>query len=186
MKIVAMVGSIRKDSYNMKLTKYMQNKYADKIEIEILPIDRLPFYNQDRELEIPEVVNEMQEKIKMSDGILFATPEYNGSIPGVLKNAIDWASLDEKTLINKPSMVIGASKNELGTVKAQLQLRQILNTLGVATLTLPGNEVYVGQVHKKMNEDGNLTDEDTIQFFDKVVNNFIDLIEKTVNFETVY
>lgn len=185
MKIVAMVGSIRTESYNMKLTNFMKNRYSDKIEIEVLPIDGLPFYNEDQ-TDIPEIVTEMHEKIKRSDGILFATPEYNGSMPGILKNAIDWASLDEKTLVNKPAMIIGASKTELGTVKAQLHLRQVLSTLGVATLTLPNNEVYVGQVHQKMDENGNLTDEENIQFIDEVVTNFIDFVEKTVNYETVY
>lgn len=85
MKIVAMVGSNRKESYNMKLVQFMQNRYAGKVDIEILPIDQLPMYNEDDELIPPEVVKEIRAKIMASDGILFATPEYNGSISGMLK-----------------------------------------------------------------------------------------------------
>jgi chromate reductase len=179
LKIVAMVGTNRKDSYNMHLVKYMQARYTDKLEIEILPIDQLPMYNQDNEMDPPALVIEIREKIKNSDGILFATPEYNASISAVLKNAIDWFSRVEKVMINKPAMIVGASMGALGTVKAQMQLRQILNAPGVSTLTLPGNEVFVGSVHEKIDQNGVLTDESTIQFIDMVIENYIDWIEKT-------
>ncbi|RLL44909.1 NAD(P)H-dependent oxidoreductase [Oceanobacillus piezotolerans] len=186
MKIVAMVGSNRSDSYNMQLATFMQKRYAQKVEIEILPINKLPFYNQDDELNPPEIVKEIRNKIKESDGILFVTPEYNASIPGVLKNAIDWFSRVEKVMVNKPAMIVGASMGALGTVKAQLQLRQILNSQGVSTLTLPGNEVYVGSVHEKIDENGNLIDESTIQFIDTVVDNFMNWIEKVVIYASAY
>ncbi|WP_085992904.1 NADPH-dependent FMN reductase [Oceanobacillus senegalensis] len=186
MKIVAMVGSNRRESYNMMLTKYMQNRYADKVEIEILPIHELPFYNQDDELNPPEIVNILREKIKESDGVLFATPEYNASIPAVLKNAIDWFSRVEAVLVNKPAMIVGASMGALGTVKAQLQLRQILNAVNVSTMTLPGNEVYVGSVHEKVDEEGNLTDEATVEFIDSVMDNFVNWVEKSVNYASAY
>ncbi|WP_156288706.1 NADPH-dependent FMN reductase [Oceanobacillus salinisoli] len=186
MKIVAMVGSNRKESYNMKLVKYMQNRYANKVEIEILPIGQLPFYNQDDELNPPELVKEIRGKIKESDGILFATPEYNASISAILKNAIDWFSRVETVLVDKPAMIVGASMGALGTVKAQLQLRQILNAANVSTRTLPGNEVYVGSAHEKIDDFGNLTDEATIQFIDSVVDNFVEWIEKSVAYESAY
>ncbi|AIF42419.1 NADPH-dependent FMN reductase [Virgibacillus sp. SK37] len=178
MKIVAMVGSNRKDSYNMKLTSFMQERYKDKLDIEILPIGQLPFYNQDDELNPSDIVEDIREKIRNSDGILFATPEYNASISGVLKNAIDWFSRVDKVMVNKPAMIVGASMGRLGTVKAQMHLRQILNAPGVGTITLPGNEVYVGAVHEKIDENGNLTDEQTAQFIDSVMDNFVHWIEK--------
>lgn len=186
MKIVAMVGSNRKESYNMKLVRYMKERYVNEVEIEILPIHELPFYNQDDELNPPELVKILREKIKESDGILFATPEYNASIPAVLKNAIDWFSRVELVLVDKPTMIVGASMGVLGSVKAQLQLRQILNANNVSTRTLPGNEVYVGSVHQKIDETGKLTDEPTIEFIDNVMNNFIEWVEKTLVSETSY
>lgn len=177
MKIVAMVGSNRADSYNMQLTKFMKDRYAGKVDIDILPIDQLPFYNQDEEMNPPEIVKEIRAKIKGSDGILFATPEYNASISGMMKNAIDWLSRVDTVMVGKPAMIVGASMGALGTVKAQMQLRQILNAPGVGTLTLPGNEVYVGSVHEKFDKEGNLTDESTVQFIDSVVKNFMNWSE---------
>jgi chromate reductase, NAD(P)H dehydrogenase (quinone) len=178
MKIAAIVGSNRKESYNQKLTVFMQTRYQGKIEIEILPIKDFPIYNQDDELNPPAVVTDTKRKISESDGILIATPEYNGTISGVLSNALDWFSRVDKVMIGKPAMIVGASMGALGTVKAQMHLRQILNSPGISALTLPGNEVFVGSVHEKIDESGKLTDESTIQFIDGVVDNFIEWVEK--------
>lgn len=178
MKIVALVGSMSKESNNRKIVNFMKERYKEQLEIEILPIEKLPMYNQDIEEDAPEIVEKLRIKIKESDGILFATPEYNHSISSVLKNAIDWFSRVERVMINKPSMIIGATLGNLGTVRAQVHLRQILNSGGVATLNLPGNEVFISNVHEKLDEDGNLVDEPTIEYLDKVVKNFIDWIKK--------
>ncbi|GAA0413871.1 MAG: NADPH-dependent FMN reductase [Bacillota bacterium] len=179
MKIVAMVGSNRQDSYNMKLTRFLQKRYTNKVEIEILPIDQLPFYNQDEEFNPPTIVKEIKDKILLSDGILIATPEYNGSISGMLKNALDWFSRVDQVMVKKPVMIVGASMGAMGTIRAQMQLRQILNAPGIGALTLPGNEVFIGSIQNKMDEQGNLTDEPTIEFVDSVIDNFVDWTEKT-------
>lgn len=178
MKIIAIVGSISKESNNKKLVEFMKERYREKLEIEILPIEKLPMYNQDIELDAPEIVQELRDKIKESDGILFATPEYNHSIPGVLKNAIDWFSRVEMVMTNKPSMIVGVSMGTLGTVKAQIHLRQILNSGGVATLNLPGNEIFIGSIQDKLDETGKLTHEPTIKVLDEVVENFIKWADK--------
>ncbi|MBA9028166.1 NADPH-dependent FMN reductase [Peribacillus huizhouensis] len=178
MKIVAVVGSNRKESYNKKITAFMQKRYTDKVEMEILPLENLPMYNEDEELNPPSVVIDIKKKIANSDGILITTPEYNHSISGFLKNAIDWFSRGDKVMVNKPVMIVGCSPGALGTVRAQIQLRQILNSPGVAALTLPGNEVFIGAVHEKIDESGELVHEPTIQFLDTVMNNFMDWILK--------
>ncbi|MBM7600349.1 NAD(P)H-dependent FMN reductase [Virgibacillus halotolerans] len=183
MKIVAMVGSVRKDSYNKKLANFMQDRYKETVEIEQLPIDQLPFFNEDEEFSPPAIVKEVKEKILNSDGVLFVTPEYNHSVPGVLKNAIDWLSRVDKVMVKKPIMIVGASKSLLGTARAQMHLRQILNSPGLSALTLPGNEVFVGVSHDKIDENGVLTDEPTIQFIDTVIDNFINWIENTKTFK---
>jgi len=185
MNIVAMIGSNRKGSYNMQLTQFMRERYAGKLDIDILPIDQLPMYCEDDELQAPEIVHEIRDKIKQSDGILFATPEYNASIPALLKNAIDWLSRTDKVMLGKPAMIVGASKEPMGTVKAQLQLRQILTSPDVSTFILPGNEVYVDRIHKKI-KDGQLTDQPTIDLVDCTVEQFIQWIEKNVFYETIY
>lgn len=173
MKIVALVGSIRKDSYNVKLAKYIQQKYENLFELEILSLRELPMYDQDIENNPPAAVTEFKEKVAKAEAVLWVTPEYNGTVPGVLVNALDWLSRVDKVMIGKPSWVMGASMGNLGTVKAQLHLREILFSPGISSPLLPGNEVYVGAVHEKFDEEGNLTHEPTVQFLDRVVDNFI-------------
>ncbi len=179
MKIAVLVGSNRKESYNKKLALFLQKRYQGQVELELLPIDTFPMYNQDDELTPPAAVTEIKNKVLKSDGVLIATPEYNHSIPGVLKNALDWFSRVDKVMVKKPVMIIGATPGVLGTVRAQVHLRQILNSPGMAALTLPGNEVFIGSLDEKINEAGELVHEPTIQFLDTVMNNFIDWAEKT-------
>jgi chromate reductase, NAD(P)H dehydrogenase (quinone) len=174
MKVVAIVGSIRKDSYNLKLAKHVQDRYADQFELEILDLAPLPFYNQDIELEAPQVVLDFKAKVKEADAVLWVTPEYNATIPGVLGNAIDWLSRVDKV------MHMGTSMGILGSVKAQMHLRDILFASGLNSPVLGGNEVYVGAVHEKFDAEGNLTDEATIAFIDSVIVNFQEWMKRYV------
>lgn len=178
MKIVAIAGSISRESNNKKLINYMKERYKNKVDIELLDIGEIPMYNQDDELNPPDIVKEIRSKIKNSDGIIISTPEYNHSIPGVLKNALDWFSRVDMVMIGKPAMVVGVSMGNLGTVKAQMHLRQILNSGGIATITLPGNEIFIGAIQEKMDEFGDITDKDTIEYLDKVMDNFIEWEQK--------
>lgn len=173
MKVVAIVGSIRKESYNKKLAQFVQKRYADKFDLEILDLMLIPMYNQDIEHDAPQEVIDFKQKVKESQAVLWVTPEYNSSIPGVLGNAIDWLSRVDKVMIGKPSWIMGASMGNLGTAKAQMHLRDILFAIGLASPVLIGNEVYVGAVHTKIDEKGNLTDENTVKYIDSVVENFI-------------
>ncbi|WML40123.1 NADPH-dependent FMN reductase [Neobacillus sp. OS1-2] len=177
MKIVAIVGSNRKQSINKKLVAFMKERYRDKVDIEILPIGNLPMYNQDDELTPSEVVTEIKKRVAESDGVLIATPEYNHSIPAFLKNALDWFSRVDKVMIKKPVMVVGATPGVMGTIRAQLHLRQILHALGA--LTLPGNEVLINAALEKIDTEGNMTHEPTLAFLDTVMDNFMDWVEKT-------
>lgn len=172
MKVAAIVGSVRKDSYNKKLAKFVQKRYADQFDVEILELDELPLYNQDIENDPPAAVTEFKEKVRAADAVLWVTPEYNATIPGVLGNAIDWLSRVDKVMIGKPSWIMGASMGLLGTVKAQAHLRDILFAPGLQSPVLIGNEVYVGAVHTKMDEEGNITDQATVAFLDAVAANF--------------
>lgn len=178
MKIVGIAGSIGKDSNNKKLLNFMKERYKNKVDIEVLDISEIPMYNLDIELNPPEIVKEIKHKIKESDGILISTPEYNHSIPGVLKNALDWFSRVDMVMIGKPAMVVGVSMGNLGTVKAQIHLRQILNSGGIGTITLPGNEVFIGTIQDKIDKSGNLIDESTIKYLDGAMDNFINWVEK--------
>ena len=92
MKVVAIVGSIRKESFNLKLAQHVQERYADKFELEILSLRDIPMYDQDIELDAPKIVLDFKARVKAADAVLWVTPEYNSTIPGVLGNAIDWMS----------------------------------------------------------------------------------------------
>ena len=180
MKVVAIVGSIRKESYNMQLAKFMQKRYTEKFELEVLSLRDLPMYDQDIENEAPQTVLDFKAKVKAADAVLWITPEYNGTVPGVMVNAIDWLSRVDKVMIGKPSFMMGASMGNLGTVKAQLHLRDILFSPGINSPLLSGNDVYIGAVHTKFDTEGNLTDEGTVKFLDSVFENFLDWVKNYI------
>lgn len=178
MKIVALVGSIREESLNLALVKTLQERYSEKLEITIANIAKLPFYNQDEELNPSEEVKQFKQEIANSDGVLIVTPEYNWTIPGVLKNALDWLSRVDKVLIGKPVMIAGVTPGMVGTLRAQLHLRQVLSSPGLQARVLPpaGNEILINQAIPKF-QDGRLKDEATLNFVDEVVERFIDWVK---------
>ncbi|WP_138493754.1 NADPH-dependent FMN reductase [Paenibacillus pinistramenti] len=177
MKIAAIIGSLRKDSFNMKLGQFMKEHFKNKLEIEFVKIGELPFFNQDIEMDPPESVRSFKHTIDMADAVLWITPEYNYSIPGVTKNAIDWLSRGDKVMKGKPSWIIGSSMGFLGSVRAQLHLREILFSPNIASPFFAGNEVYIGTAHDKFNKQGELIHEPTIRFLETVTDNFLEWME---------
>lgn len=159
MKVLGICGSLREKSINKGLLRAAIAVAPDDIKIETFDIGTLPLFNQDFENNPPQVVTEFKQKIKDADAILFVTPEYNYSIPGVLKNAIDWASRPwgHNSWNEKPAAIMGAS-GPRGTVRAQLHLRQMFVTMNVFALNKP--EMLVDSTGK-FDENGNLTDEET-------------------------
>jgi chromate reductase, NAD(P)H dehydrogenase (quinone) len=180
MNIVTLVGSLRKESYNLQLFKTMEERYQGKLNLTLADIRSLPFFDQDEENQPPQSVKEFKEAISKADGVLIITPEYNWSVPGVLKNALDWASRVDKVFIGKPVMALGATLGMLGTVRAQMHLREILSSPGIQARILPpgGNEVLVGLANQKFHaETGRLVDEGTLRFLDEKVEAFIDFVK---------
>jgi chromate reductase, NAD(P)H dehydrogenase (quinone) len=180
MKFVGLSGSIRKESFNTKLLNFIKNHYHDQFELEILNIEDLPYFNQDDELDPSDVVKAFKQKVKDADGILIATPEYNWSVPGVLKNALDWLSRVDKVMTNKPVMIVGATPGKMGTIRAQIDLRRILSSPGLDARVLPPavNEFLLIAAHEKFDSEGHLIDESTVQFLDNVVSNFIGFVKE--------
>lgn len=179
MKLVALVGSLRKGSYNKQLAETIKERFGQTFDLEVLDLGVLPHFDQDIETNPPETVNDFKEKVKEADGVIIITPEYNWSIPGVLKNALDWLSRVDKVLIGKPVMTAGAATGLMGTIRAQLHLRQILTALQVKLLPPVGNEILINQANVKFNEEtGKLVDEATLSFLDGVIERFVELVKE--------
>lgn len=161
--IAGISGSLRKNSYNTALLRAAGELLPDGMELEIVDISKLPLFNEDIEKPFPESVQEFRTRLAAADAFLIATPEYNFSMPGVLKNALDWASRPPgPSLQGKPGAIMGASGGLFGTVRAQQHLRQVLQHENAYVLNKP--EVYVPQVQNKFSPDGHLADEPTRKF----------------------
>ncbi|MHB8404470.1 MAG: NADPH-dependent FMN reductase [Gammaproteobacteria bacterium] len=161
LKVIAFAGSLRKASYNRLALKAAMELQPAGMEIESFDIASIPIYNEDlREMGFPPVVETFREKIRAADALLMVTPEYNYSMPGVLKNAIDWASRPPDQPFNdKPAAIMGASGSLLGTVRAQYDLRRSCVFLNMHLINKP--EVMIAQAHNKFDASGRLTDETT-------------------------
>ena len=162
MRILAVSGSVRRDSLNTFLLRAAADAAPENVELELWEgIGELPIYDQDLEGgEVPAPVRRLRDDWEAADAILFATPEYNGSVPGVLKNAVDWASRPKlaAALTNRTVAVVGASEGQFGALWAQGDLRKIL---GVAGARVVGAELPVARVHEKRDADGRLVDAET-------------------------
>lgn len=160
-KLLGFAGSLRSGSYNKALLRSALDVIPQGVSLEIFDLDGIPPFNQDLEKDLPERVRAFKQKIREADGLLIATPEYNYSIPGVLKNAIDWASrpYGDNVFDGKPVALMGASIGMLGTARAQYHLRQVFVFLNMVPLNRP--EVMVPFVQDKVDQNGQLTDEKT-------------------------
>jgi chromate reductase len=176
--ILGISGSLRAGSYNKLLLKAAQELLPSTAELEILDISDIPLYNQDNEHPLPHSVEIMKEKIARADAVLFASPEYNHSIPAVLKNAIDWASRPhgKNAWLWKPAAIIGASPGTLGTVRAQNHLRQVLFALDMHIVNKP--EIFVSAAHDRFDANGRLVDAASITLLKGLLENLIAQVEK--------
>ncbi len=163
-RVAGISGSLRAGSYNTAVLKAAVALAPPEMTIEIAEIGDLPHYNDDVRLSgYPAEAQRFRAQISAADAVLFVTPEYNYSIPGVLKNAIDWGSRPpDQPFDNKPVAIMGASQGVLGSARAQYQLRQMLVFLNAIPLNKP--EVMVGTAQSKFDASGTLTDEQTKDF----------------------
>ena len=162
-RILGIAGSLRKASFNRAALRVAQQVAPDGVTIESFDLDGIPIYNQDEDGTPPARVTEFKTRIRAANGILFVTPEYNYSIPGVLKNAIDWASrpYGDSAWDGKPVAIMGASVGTMGTGRAQYHLRQCCVFLNMHPVNKP--EVMIANAAQRFDSQGNLTDEPTRQ-----------------------
>ncbi len=158
LNVLGISGSLREGSYNTALLRTARELLPPGMTLDIMEIAELPLFNQENENPFPAVVAEFRERIALADALLIASPEYNSSVSGALKNALDWASRPPRQpLKSKPVAILGASTGNFGTVRAQLHLRQILTHVGALPLGKP--EVLVARADQVFDADGNLLDQ---------------------------
>jgi chromate reductase len=164
MKVLGICGSLRKGSFNAMALRAAQKLAPAGIEVEIADIGAIPMFNDDlRAAGEPAAVAELKAKVRAADAVLLVSPEYNFSVPGVLKNTLDWMSRPpEPPFEGKVVAIMGASGGPLGTARGQYHLRQVLVYMNTFTVNKP--EVFIGAAQTKFNAEGELTDETTARF----------------------
>jgi chromate reductase len=161
MKVLGISGSVRRDSHNTQLLRHAAGAFGPGVELEVWEeLKAIPPYDEDDDVEpAPAAVARLRAAVAGADAVLFATPEYNSSIPGQLKNALDWISrpLARNPLRNKPVAVIGASTGAFGALWAQAELRKVLGAIGARVVD---GEVAVGHAPTRFDDSGRLADDD--------------------------
>ncbi len=174
MRILGISGSLRVGSFNTMALKAAQALAPEGVALDIRTLPDIPLYNGDVEAEgIPASVLAFRETVVAADAVLICTPEYNYSVPGVLKNALDWLSRSGgKPLDGKPLAIMGASRGRLGTARAQYHLRQVLVTFNARVLNAP--EVMISAAHEAFDENGGFADEGTANLVGRQLQALVD------------
>ena len=177
-RVAVLVGSLRKEAFSRKIARALAALAPPSLKLEIVEIGQLPLYDADDEAAVPEPTAAFRGRIKAADAVLFVTPEYNRSVPGVLKNAIDVASrpYGQSAWQGKPGAVVSVSPGALGAFGANHHLRQSLVFLDVPVMQQP--EAYLGSVAGLLDAQGNVTNEGTRDFLRRFMEAFAAWIER--------
>lgn len=179
MKLVAIVGTNSDRSTNRKLLKFMQKHFSDKADIEVLEIKQLPAFNEPEDKLAPAEVQAFSEKILAADGVIISTPEYDHTIPAPLSSALEWIAYTSRALINKPTMIVGASLGLLGTSRAQAHLRQILDVPELKARVMPGTEFLLGHSEQVLDDDNHLNNPEKVAELEEHFSEFQNFVELT-------
>jgi chromate reductase len=180
-RILGIAGSLRRESYNRSALRAAVQLAPQDAVLETFELDGIPGFNQDEEQNPPAKVAELKQRVQNADAILIVTPEYNYSIPGVLKNAIDWASrpYGDSAWNGKPVAIMGASIGTFGTARAQYHLRQSFVFLNMFPINQP--EVMIGNAAQRFDPQGNLTDETTKDHIRRLLQNLVQWTNRLAN-----
>lgn len=181
LRVAGISGSLRKDSYNTATLRALKRLAHDRLDIDIITLHDIELFNEDVEARgWPPNVRKLRERIEPADAVIFATPEYNYSIPGVLKNAIDWLSRPEREgpIFNKPAAIIGASPSRIGTARAQAHMRQVAFYNGMPLL--PTVEILIARAGDKFDDAGQLADDKTEEYLKDLAAKFTRWVDRHV------
>ena len=181
---IGIAGTNRQGSTNRRLLQFIKEHFADKAEIELMDIGGLPVFYKTPDRAVPERVTEMAKKIEASDGVIISTPEYDHGVPAVLMNALEWLSYVVHPFADKPVMITGASYGMLGTSRAQLMLRQMLDSPELSARIMPSSEYMVGHSLQAFDDEGNLKEGALVNRLDGLFADFDTFVD--VNKNLVY
>ncbi|MDQ0221607.1 NADPH-dependent FMN reductase [Streptococcus moroccensis] len=179
MKLVAIVGTNSDRSTNRKLVQFMANHFQEHASIEVLEIKDIPAFNEPEDKQAPAEMETLSEKILEADGVIISTPEYNHTIPAPLKSVLEWISYTSRALINKPTMVVGASLGTLGSSRAQAHLRQILDAPELKARVMPGNEFLLGHSEQAFDASGQLVFPEKLAELEEDFTEFLTFVDMT-------
>lgn len=181
---IGIAGTNRKGSTNRRLLRFMKDHFADQASIELMDIGGLPVFYKTPGRVLPERVTEMAKQIAAADGVIISTPEYDHGVPAVLMNALEWLSYGVHPFADKPVMITGASYGMLGTSRAQLMLRQMLDSPELSARIMPSSEYMVGHSLQAFDDQGRLKEEALVDRLNGLFNDFATFVD--VNKNLVY
>lgn len=178
-KFIGIVGTNSDHSTNRQLLQFMKNHFSSKTEIEIVEIKDMPVFNKPENKDIPEIVQTMADKIDGADGVIISTPEYDHAVTASLMNALSWLSYGIFPFVDKPVMITGASYGTLGSSRAQLHLRQILDAPELKARIMPSSEFLLSHSLQAFDEENNLTNVEQTEKLDRLFEDFLTFVTIT-------
>lgn len=178
-KLLGIVGTNSDHSTNRKLLQYMESHFSEKAVIELIEIKELPLFVKDDSIDLPENVKQLSDKVKSSDGVIISTPEYDHSVPAALMNAFSWLSFKTHPFVDKPVMVVGASYGTLGSSRAQMHARQILDSPELKARIMPSSEYLLDHSLQAFDEHGKLISKEKIELLDGLFSDFLTFVDIT-------
>lgn len=178
-KFIGIVGTNSDHSTNRQLLQFMKNHFSSKAEIEIVEIKDMPVFNKPENKDIPEIVQTMADKIDDADGVIISTPEYDHAVTASLMNALSWLSYGIFPFVDKPVMITGASYGTLGSSRAQLHLRQILDAPELKARIMPSSEFLLSHSLQAFDEENNLTNVEQTEKLDRLFEDFLTFVTIT-------
>lgn len=177
--IVAIVGTNSKKSTNRQLLQYIQRRFKDVANIELVEINEVPLFTKFNRGEYPESVLTISQKIEAADGVIISSPEYDHSVPASLMNLLEWLSLGLYSLVDKPVMLTGASYGRLGSLRAKGHLRQIMDSPELKARAMPSSEFLVGESLRAFDKNGDLKNPALVKQLDNLFEDFLFFAETT-------
>lgn len=176
-KLLAIVGTNSDQSTNRQLLQFMQKHFNQQVEIELQEIKDIPLFNKPEDRKVPEIVQSIANKIEAADGVIISTPEYDHAVPASLINALNWLSYGIYPFVDKPVMITGASYGRLGSSRAQLHLRQILDAPELKARIMPSSEFLLSFSLQAFDEENNLKDQEQVQTLEGLFADFLEFVD---------